>query len=604
MADDIRSLTESALLALQLLAVVCGIALFALASIGLLLATFRVGLRGRVFALPFAGNDDRRVELTKLFVRRLTTIEQDWIALATAIESVRNEVNARSSADAPTGPTPEAPLTTHDALPKLDLPDKKMASVASPRTSGDELLRDVVHLGGVGAIENADLGVISLAGVSFSPGDILALLRAAPGAVARRRLEGAIITVAGGNFLFTVEYEERTLGGKRRRRTETTEVQGEAWLPAIEDLAYRLEKERVYLVRDRWRWRRLLRLGREDARSATVRRAVIEAESWPACRSFLLAYAAHLRHYRDGSADEREEALDFYDEALHFQPGFPRAAYNRGALLYNRYLPKANLAAIADLELATQTDDPSLKPLALAGLAMAHCQAIQRFQRPRDQHEPAARQSGLAAFAMAPELEEAAFARGWLHQIDEEWEEAVARYETVAELPGESGAQRRIRSFALNNAAWILLSGYTNDEDPLVRAERLLWRALQLYPNKVAYANLAELARLSERREDAIRLFEAALSLDPFYANALTELAVVEIELAAVAAQQGASQVSEAHFASAHEHADAAQQLAAEDPDFAKTLGETFQTAWEKAQPFRQPAKKKRAATRKSKAAS
>lgn len=591
-----RDLTKAVLDALELLAALSGIGLLALAAFSLLLATFRVAVRGRVFALPFSGNDERRVELTKLFVRRLTATEQEWISLAAAVETVRNEVNARAH-QPPAGASEEAtPLANGASLAELRLPDQQVVAGAAPRTSGDELLADIVQLGGVSSIENADLGVISLAGVSFSPRDILALLRAAPGALARRRLEGSIIALTAGNFLFTVEYEERDLLGRRRRRTEAIEIHQEAWLPAIEELAYRLEKQRVYLRRDR---RRLFERMQPGTRSETVRHAVVEAESWPACRSFLVAYEAHLNHYRDGSADERERALASYNEALAVQPEFPRAAYNRGALLYNRYLPEANKQAIEDFELATNTRDPSLKPLALASLAMAHCMAIQRFKKPPSRHKPAARESARAAYALAPELVEAAFARGWLLQIDERSTDAIAQYQSVAELPGDSGAERRIKSFALNNAGWILLSGYLKEEGALVRAEKLLWEALELYPNKAAYTNLAELARLHDRREDAVRLYQAALSLDPSYANALTELAVVEVELAAAAARRGEVEASEAGFAAAREHDDEAQRLAAEDPDFAKVLGASFEAAWADAHPAR-PAKPTRARSRRS----
>jgi tetratricopeptide (TPR) repeat protein len=576
MLDDVRSLTRWAVEILELLAVFCGIVLFAIAAISVLLATFRVAIRGRVFALPFTGNDDRRVELADLFIRRLSSMEAEWIDLAREIEGVRKQVNARADAHAEIETGAGAPLTSKGALPPLRVPSEQLTAVTATRTSGDELLYGVVQLGGIGSIGNADLGVISLAGVSFSPRDILALLRAAPGILARRTLRGSIITLAGGNLL-TVQFEERR--GRRRRRAETAEVVGDAWLAAIEDVAYRLEKQRIYLVRDRRPWRARLLGDRTDTRSKTVRQALIEAENWKACRSFLIAYAAHLKHYRDGSAAEREEALRSYDEALTSQSGFPRAAYNRAVLLYNRLLPNANDQAIEAFQVATGTADRSLMPLALAGLAMAHCQAIQRFKRKRDDHEQPAREAAEAAFALAPKLVEAAFARGWIHQIEGQWRDAVAQYLAVVDLEGGEAVERRMKSFALNNAAWITMYKLQHEDGALAQAEKFLWQALGLYPNKVAYANLAEIARRCSRYDDVISLFTVALSLDPAYTNAHNELAIVEMELAGRASASGHSEKSRHLRADAHEHARAAQRLAQEDPAFADVLRREFDEA-------------------------
>jgi hypothetical protein len=577
MLDEVRSITRAALDILELLAVFCGIVLFAIAAISLLLATIRVAIRGRVFALPFTGNDDRRVELADLFIRELSSMEAEWIDLAREIEGVRKQVNARADAPADIETGAGAPLTSKGELPPLKIPSEQLTAVTATRTSGDELLYGVVQLAGIGSIGNADLGVISLAGVSFSPRDILALLRAAPGILARRTLRGSIITLAGGNLL-TVEFEERR-PGRRRRRAETAEVVGDAWLAAIVDVAYRLEKQRVYLVRDRRPWRARLVGEHADTRSKTVRQALIEAENWKACRSFLIAYAAHLKHYRDGSAAEREEALRSYDEALKSQSGFPRAAYNRAVLLYNRLLPNANDQAIEGFEVATGTRDRSLMPLALAGLAMAHCQAIQRFQRKPDDHEQPAREAAEAAFRLAPKLVEAVFARGWIHQIEGQWRDAVAQYLAVVDLEGVSAVERRMKSFALNNAGWITMYKLQHEDGALAQAEKFLWQALGLYPNKVAYANLAEIARRCMRYDDAISLYTVALSLDPAYTNAHNELAILEMELAGSESASGHSENSRHLRADAHEHAKAAQRLAQEDPAFAAVLRREFDEA-------------------------
>src|SRR5919199_5771831 len=107
----IESLLHSALVLLELVAVFCGLALFVFAALSLLIATYRVAIRGRVLALPFTGSEARRVELTDFFVRRLTEIEQEWIELARTVVATRGEVNRRvEAADGPPRTAVGAPL--------------------------------------------------------------------------------------------------------------------------------------------------------------------------------------------------------------------------------------------------------------------------------------------------------------------------------------------------------------------------------------------------------------------------------------------------------------------------------------------------------------
>ena len=574
MLDQVREVTSGTLDVLELLAVLCGLALFTFAVASLALATFRVAVRGRVLVLPFGGNDERRIELTNLFIRRLTTMEQDWVRMAKDIDATKAHVN-RSQGDRPhraSSAPVQTPLVEGDALPPLPGPEIVTAG-AAPRTSGDELFKEIFQLGGVGSIGNADLGVISLAGVSFSPRDILALLRAAPAVCARRLLRGAVVVVAGGH-LVSVEYEERGLRHSRRR-AEVLEVQDDKWLPAIEQLAFALAKQRVYLLRERQqRFRR-----RVAPRSKTLEHGLIEADSWISCELFMRGYAAHLIHYRDGRASDREDALALYEEALAHQPQYPRAAYNRATLLYNRYLPHANDVAIEGFTLATTSRDGDLRALAFAGAAIAHCQAIQRFKRNFDDHSEQARVSAQQAIELRPGLEEAVFANAWIEQIDGRWEHATRTYERVAALRGQSAPARRIKSFALNNAGWIWLDPLRDRPDALKKAEVLLWSALAYYPNKVAYANLAQIARRCGHLNEALELQAAALALDGSYANVLNERAIVHIELANKSIADNLPEQAATHTREAKADAVAAQQLAAEDPWFANKLAEDYAEA-------------------------
>jgi tetratricopeptide (TPR) repeat protein len=587
MTDRVEKLTQAALHILELLAVFSGLVLFGSVVIGLLVATFHAAVAGRVVAVPFRGNDERRMELTHVFVRRLTEIEDEWIALANDVEGVRKEIDerARERGD-DVKPSAGTPLTAGE---ELALPARRGEELATsaPRTSGDELLFGVVELAGAGSMDNADLGGISLGGVTFSPREIVALLRSAPIGLARRTLKGSIIS---GSELSTlsVEFEERALPvfGRVRRRAIRCQFQGDDWPAAVEELAFRLEKERIYLVRDRptLRMRRRLRgtfLREPTTRSHTLRQAVIEADSWASYRPFLVGYAAHLRHYRDGRATDRDGALEHYDEALDAQPGFPRAAYNKALLLYNRYLPDANEEAIAAFTLAIETQDPNLKPLALAGLAMGHCQAINRYASDSPDHDRLAREAARDAIELAEDLEEPVFAQARILELDQLWHDALDRYDAVLALKGTSGAALRIKSSALNNKAALLLRQLADEDNALSRAEAFLWQAIRVYPNKAAYTNLGEVARRSDRIADAVRLIETAVKLDRTYANAWNELAVVELEQASELAREGRPKNADVAVRASLEHAEHAERLAGMNTRFADLLHNKFSDAVE-----------------------
>jgi tetratricopeptide (TPR) repeat protein len=82
------------------------------------------------------------------------------------------------------------------------------------------------------------------------------------------------------------------------------------------------------------------------------------------------------------------------------------------------------------------------------------------------------------------------------------------------------------------------------------------------YPNKIAYANLAEVARRCGRHDDALALFDLALRLDPDYANGWDERACLEIEMATLAAQDGDMGSSRRYVAEATIHHARAVRLA------------------------------------------
>jgi tetratricopeptide (TPR) repeat protein len=538
---------------LVLAGALCGLLLFAAAVIGFIAAVVRVSLLGRVLVIPFRGTDARRVELTGLFARRLIEIEQRCTWLAREIKDLKTKFEEQSRHALPSSAGADVVLAT-DAPLGADIVDSSQVQAfptigAAPRTT-DDFIDDIIELDKTASIADADLGVIGVAGVSFSPQSVLALLRALPAIFARRLLTGSIVNF-GENAVLSVSYEERRLGRRGHAVRSRYEVRGENWMPAIDDAAFALAKGRIELLREQGdaghagqRAPLALRV------SQMADRAAVEATTWAAGEAFLNGYVFHLRHYVTGEGADRDRALGCYEKAVDAQPGYTRAIYHRATLLYNRYLPSANEEAIAGFEQAAGSDDPRVRALSYAGLAMAYCQAAHRFgQDPKEVMHLAWRASEQA-IATEPGLEEAGVAQAWAWQIREAWDEAVKRYDEVADKAGDAAPARRIASFALNNAGWIWLMKL----DQAVEAERRLWRAVRLYPNKVAYGNLAEVARRHKRYSDAVALFERALSLDPAYVNGWNERACLEVEIAATGAasdRDARLAVSLAHHATA-----------------------------------------------------
>jgi len=586
-------LTREVLATLTLIAALCGLLLFAVAVGGLIIATIRVGFLGRVLVIPFRGADPGRVEITGLFMSRLLEMEEEWTASAHEIRELRDRFGKqspgisgvapmrRASADGDGAPLNPPPLSSGLPLETSISAESRQTGTdlgTAPRTVGDDFLDDILLLNEAGSVAGADMGVVSIAGVSFSPHQILAVLRRIPGFSARRVIGGAIIST-GAVTILTASYEERSLRGHARRARCTTEVAGDNWLPSLEHLAFQLATARIHLLRNR---RDRAKPERRDALrcsgSREADRTVIEARTWKACHEFLRAYSFHLRHYISGSAVDRERALERYRNALHHQPDYTRAAYNCATLLYNRYLPKANQEAMTLFAAATASDDVHDGALAFAGLTMAYGQAIHRFGSNDEDLVSKTLQASEDAIGLAPDLEEALFARAWAHQVREAWDEAISAYQSVTESKTPSPPGRRIVSAARNNTAWILLHNYPNDQQMLARAERLLWDALSLYPNKTAYANLAEIARRCRRHDDALTLLSFALRLDPTYVNGWNERACIEVEIAALSAEQADGSAMQRYLAEACAHHARAVTLAHDD-GYAASLKNAFNSA-------------------------
>lgn len=569
---------------LVLASAVCGLLLFAAAVIGFIAALIRVTVLGRVLVIPFRGTDERRVEITGLFARRLIEIEGTCTRRAREIKDLKAEFEkqSRQTLRAEHG---DDVLTAGGELSGAvtDLSRfRELPTIGAAPRVGDAFVDDILLLDERASVANADLGVVSVAGVSFSPQSILALLRAVPAVFAQRLLTGSIVSF-GENAVLSVSYEERWVGrasGAVRRRTE---VKGDAWMPAIEDLAFALAKGRIEHLRRRGSDAHAHGLDALAVRvSEMADRATVEATSWAAAEAFLDGYVSHLRHYVSGKGADRDRALGCYTAAVDAQPGYTRAIYHRATLLYNQYQPTPNEQAIAGFaEVAGSSDDPRVRALAYAGLAMAYCQAAHRFGHDR---EDAATRAGTAsekALEAEATLEEAGVAEAWTTQIREQWEAAVERYDEVAARVAKreepAAPAQRIASFALNNAGWIWLDPLQERGGALREAERRLWHAVRLYPNKVAYANLAEVARRRQRYADARALFDCSLTLDRSYVKGWNERACLEVEIATIGT---AGERAEALNASKTHH-ERAIELTKDDPHYIEQLKNEYRQALE-----------------------
>jgi tetratricopeptide (TPR) repeat protein len=582
-------MTELARETVNILVLVAGLSalgLFALAAGGLIVSTYRVGVQRRPLVLPFRGSEAVSSGLTALFVIQLLEVERRWVRRVVAVgalkeefeEEYKNSPKAELLEDGA-----ESPLADGAALPAIPMREAGTATGhagiagvgTGPRSTGDETIEDVLELG-ENSLADADLGVVSVAGVSFSPQAILTLLRRFPGIFARRRISGTVVEL-GGTSTIAVTYEERDPLRPTRSVRRLVQIAEDGWSAAIENLAFQLAKGRIEIIRDP----SAARSAAKGSQSDTAERAFIEAESWAACEAFLSAYAHQLRHYLSGTGSDREKALGLYTKALEVQPGFTRAHHNLATLLYNRYRRPDNKLAIEHFQAATESEDDRVRALAYAGLAMGYGQETERFKEPRATFAARAKDASAQALALDPSLEESHFAAAWALQIDGQWAEAVGAYEKVDKLetdPTVPGA--RIRSFAYNNAAWVVLYKLPETPESVRRAEVHLWKAVRLYPNKIAYVNLAEVARRHTKYEAAETLFGYALELDRNYAAAWHELALLELERATVAADLGESEEQRRYYEQSLRDQRKAEEVG--DEQTAAALKDEFQLALER----------------------
>jgi tetratricopeptide (TPR) repeat protein len=444
-------------------------------------STWKVAFGRATLVLPFRGADKIEVYVSGVLAEQLNAIEGHWQGLSGA---VRDAQESGVASDAP---------ELVDLGPVVDLsrghPDRTLTPEQTQIISDEPM-------------EGQAMGPINLGGVNLSPDAIFRALYQLRTVLARRTIRGVV-----DRFGSTVRLSCTIVSGRGRASTTVLvrEVEtGTQLFTLVDDAAFAIAKQRLAFQS--------------------------EARTWTAYSNLLEGYAHQLIYSRTGNVVEREMAIEQYREAVAAEPDYHLARYNLGTLLYNRYTATDNDEAIENLRVASATTRPNLRALTLAQLSRAYCQQVHRYGHPR---EPWISQAGLAssmAVQLAPAFEETWLAQAFAVQLQGDHQEALAAYQRVVELPGGSSEERRMKSFAENNAGYI----YLNHLGDLDEAEVHLRRALQFAGyNKMTFANLGEIHKRRKRYREALEAYRRALELDPRYVNAVNETAMVYVAMAA-----------------------------------------------------------------------
>jgi tetratricopeptide (TPR) repeat protein len=421
------------------------------------------------------------VYVSGVLAEQLNAIEEQWQGLS---RGVREAQQGQVASDAP---------ELVDLGPVVDLsrghPDRTLTSEQTQIISDEP-------------IEGQATGPIKLVGVSLSPDAIFRALYQLRTALARRTIRGAV-----DGFGSTVRVSCTVVSGPDRART-TVLVQevhtGTQLFTLVDDAAFAIAKHRLAFES--------------------------EARTWTAYSRLLEGYARQLTYSRTGNVVEREMAIDRYREAVAAEPNYHLARFNLGTLLYNRYTAADNDEAIENLRVASATTRPELRALTLAQLSRAYCQQVHRYGHQREPWISWADEVSSMAVQLAPDFEETWLARAFARQLQGDLEDALAAYRHVVELPGDSGEERRMKSFAENNMGYIFLTHLGE----LDEAEAHLRRALEFASyNKMTFANLGEIHKRRRRYKEALETYRQAVELDPRYVNAVNETAMVYVAMAA-----------------------------------------------------------------------
>jgi Tfp pilus assembly protein PilF len=459
------------------------VALVAVLGVALRLvrSTWRVAFGRATLVLPFRGADKLGVYVSGVLAEQLNAIEGRWQRLSRA---VRDAQESGIASDAP---------KLVDLGPVVDLsrghPDRTLTPEQTQIISDEP-------------IEGQAMGPINLGGVSLSPDAIFRALYQLRTVLARRTIRGVV-----DRFGSTVRLSCTIVSGRGRANTTVLvrEVEtGTELFTLVDDAAFAIAKRRLTFES--------------------------EARTWTAYSSLLEGYAHQLTYSRNGNVVEREMAIERYRAGVAAEPDYHLARFNLGTLLYNRYTAADNDEAIDNLRVASATTLPVLRALTLAQLSRAYCQQVHRYGHSGEPWISQADEASSMAVQLAPAFEETWLARAFARQLEGDYQQALAAYRRVVELPGESGEERRMKSFAENNTGYI----YLNHLEDLDEAEVHLQRALEFANyNKMTFANLGEIHKRRQRYQEALEAYRRAMELDPRYVNGANETAMVYVAMAA-----------------------------------------------------------------------
>lgn len=493
---------------LELLGVLAGLILVGLLLARLIISLWRVTFRGQIAVMPFEGSE-RAAAVGQLLPQRWPFIERRLKELVKEVREQQPKAaeahpfefegdEGREAAGEPSGPRPDDPPPTEQGYSSTSHPARLSAT---PRSLPPGMLDESQFTRIEADPIERSLSPVTVGGISVSPNIVLDIIRRIEMAVARRTLQGTV-----HEFVETVRMSAsvREPGHPSKPVDVIAEAKtGHQLLDAVDDLAFAVIKER------------------HGIKTLMVR--------WRAYELALAGYADQLRFEWTAVYEERERAITKYGQSLALDPADPLVNYNFGALLYGRYVEEDTRRAIDHFKKASQTEEPDMRALALAGLAMSYCQMIHRYDDPDGAWRGLAGETSGRALELAPDLKEVTFARGFALQVAERFDEALEFYDRTTTLPGDTQAERRLRSFAKNNAGWIKME----TKHDLDGAKADFERALELWRfNKMSYANLGDLRRRANDLDGALDFYTKALELDPQYINGANEKGMLYLDKA------------------------------------------------------------------------
>jgi tetratricopeptide (TPR) repeat protein len=491
---------------LQILALIGVLVALTATVIGVLTiarSTWRVTFGPGTLVLPF-GDSEVGPAISEILAEQLDEVERDWQRLSLDVKKEEGLVRSQ------------------DTLVDLG-PRARALSDRSLDTHENQFLSDQPLAGQA-------MAPITFAGISVSPDTVFSVFYRLRTTVARRTISGSLHEFGATtrlSALFVYREPPEWGSGRRRRRPRrrgasrskriilVRDVKDGGVLELIDDLAFLITKARLEFTS--------------------------EADRWSAYRAFLTGYADHLRFLRTGKVAHRDLAIGLYQAAIEAQPAYLLALYNLGTLLYNRYTEDDNARAIEHFRAATEASDERLRALALSGLTLAYAQNVSRFGLGSDPWVALAEDASREAVQIAPDLEEAGFARAFAYQIARDNDAALEEYARTVDLPGNAPIERQIKSFAQNNRAYLLLTV----KGDLEAAEQLFRNALDRFQNKMAHANLGEIHKRRKEFDLALAEYQKARELDADYVAAINETGMVYLAMARDSRDQGRDDVAE-----------------------------------------------------------